>query len=74
MSGDKNAAAWPIQRWSKQKAPDRIAQSGAKLQRDRNLRSRLKRNGFWSIRHFALSFYWSMIFSENRYPLFGIML
>jgi hypothetical protein len=22
----------------------------------------------------ALAFWWSMIFSENRYPLFGIML
>jgi hypothetical protein len=25
-------------------------------------------------RHFALAFCLSMIFSENRYPLFGIML
>jgi hypothetical protein len=33
-----------------------------------------KRNGLRLIRHFALSFCLSMIFSENRYPLFGIML
>jgi len=35
---------------------------------------RQKRNGLRLIRHFALSFCLSMIFSENRYPLFGIML
>jgi Zn-dependent M28 family amino/carboxypeptidase len=34
----------------------------------------LKRNDFRLNRHFALARYLSMIFSENRYPLFGIML
>jgi hypothetical protein len=32
------------------------------------------RNGFSSSRHLALGYWWSMIFSENRYTLFGIML
>jgi hypothetical protein len=35
---------------------------------------RLKRNNFSLNRYFALGCYLSMIFSENRYPLFGIML
>jgi len=34
----------------------------------------LKRNVFRLNRHFALAYYSSMIFPENRYPLFGIML
>jgi len=34
----------------------------------------LKRDDFSSSRHPALAHWWSMIFSENRYPLFGIML
>jgi hypothetical protein len=34
----------------------------------------LKRDDFSLNRHRALSYCWSMIFSENRYPLFGIML
>jgi hypothetical protein len=34
----------------------------------------LKRNEFKLNRHFALGWHLSMIFSENRYPLFGIML
>src|SRR5262245_56897524 len=34
----------------------------------------LERDDFSSNRHLALSYAWSMIFSENRYPLFGIML
>ena len=34
----------------------------------------LKRNGFRLNRHFALAHCLSMIFSENRFPLFGIML
>jgi hypothetical protein len=38
------------------------------------MRSRLERDDFSSIRHPALSFCLSMIFSENRYPLFRIML
>src|SRR5262249_46951275 len=38
------------------------------------LASRLERDDFSSNRHPAPAFWWSMIFSENRYPLFGIML
>jgi hypothetical protein len=34
----------------------------------------LERDDFSSNRHRALAYCWSMIFSENRYPLFGIML
>jgi hypothetical protein len=34
----------------------------------------LEQDDFSSIRHPALSFCLSMIFSENRYPLFRIML
>jgi hypothetical protein len=34
----------------------------------------LERDDFSSNRHHALTSSWSMIFSENRYPLFGIML
>jgi len=34
----------------------------------------LNRDDFSSIRHRALSLCLSMIFSENRFPLFGIML
>src|SRR5215211_125858 len=34
----------------------------------------VERDDFSSIRHPALGYCWSMIFSENRYPLFGIML
>src|SRR6188508_831444 len=37
-------------------------------------RSPLKRGDFSSNRHLALGYWWSMIFSENRSPLFGIML
>ena len=36
--------------------------------------SRLEDDDFSSNRHLALSFCLSMIFSENRYPLFRIML
>jgi hypothetical protein len=36
--------------------------------------ARLERDDFSSNRHHALTYSWSMIFSENRYPLFGIML
>src|SRR5262249_22241296 len=32
------------------------------------------RDDFSSNRHLDLTYAWSMIFSENRYPLFGIML
>jgi hypothetical protein len=35
---------------------------------------RLERDDSSSIRHPALHYWWSIIFSENRYPLFGIML
>jgi hypothetical protein len=34
----------------------------------------LERDDFSSKRHPVLVSWWSMIFSENRYPLFGIML
>jgi hypothetical protein len=34
----------------------------------------LERNDFSSNRHPAPAYFWSMIFSENRCPLFGIML
>src|SRR5215467_789156 len=34
----------------------------------------LKRNDFELDRHFALVYCLSMVFSESRYPLFGIML
>ena len=37
-------------------------------------RSPLKRGDFSSNRVLALVYWWSMIFSENRCPLFGIML
>jgi hypothetical protein len=37
-------------------------------------RSSLKQNGFRLNRYFALAHCLSMIFSENRFPLFGIML
>jgi hypothetical protein len=35
---------------------------------------RLERDDFGFARHHALGYWWSMIFSENRYTLFGIML
>jgi hypothetical protein len=34
----------------------------------------LERDGFSLNRHRALDLWWSMVFSENRYPLFRIML
>jgi hypothetical protein len=34
----------------------------------------LERDDLSSSRHPALAYWWSMIFSENRFPLFGIML
>src|SRR5262249_55464048 len=34
----------------------------------------LERDDFSCARHPALAYWWSVIFSENRYPLFGIML
>jgi hypothetical protein len=34
----------------------------------------MERDDFTFVRHPAPGFWWSMIFSENRYPLFGIML
>src|SRR5262249_54079873 len=37
-------------------------------------RAWLERDDFSSNRHLALIYCWSMIFSENRYPFFGIML
>jgi hypothetical protein len=44
------------------------------LSTSRIARSALKRDDFSSNRHPALGYCWSMMFSENRYPLFGIML
>jgi hypothetical protein len=38
------------------------------------LTASLEQDGFSSNRHLALSFCLSMIFSENRFPLFRIML
>jgi hypothetical protein len=37
-------------------------------------RRRLERDGFRLNRHRALDLWWGMIFTENRYPLFRIML
>src|SRR5262249_33630227 len=34
---------------------------------------RLERDAFSSNRHLVLVYWWPMIFSDNRYPLFGIM-
>jgi hypothetical protein len=34
----------------------------------------LERDGFMLNRHRALALWWSLIFSENRHPLFRIML
>jgi hypothetical protein len=34
----------------------------------------LKRDAFSPNRHPALAYCWSMMISENRHPLFGIML
>jgi len=42
--------------------------------RDRQRRGDLERDDFPLNRHPAPAYWWSMIFSENRYPLFGIML
>jgi hypothetical protein len=38
------------------------------------IRPDLEQDDFSSNHHPALLLCWSMIFSENRYPLFGIML
>jgi hypothetical protein len=45
-----------------------------RVQRISHHRKTLEQDDFSSSRHPALAFWWSMIFSENRYPLFGIML
>jgi hypothetical protein len=37
-------------------------------------RRQLEHDDYSSNRHPALAYWWSMIFSEDRYPLFGIML
>src|ERR1051325_10135557 len=50
------------------------APGGAVLGLTRPGRTRLKRDGFSSNRHPASGYCRSMMFSENRYPLFGIML
>src|SRR5262245_43939620 len=39
-----------------------------------NRKAMLERDDFSCARHPALAYWWSVIFSENRYPLFGIML
>src|ERR1700736_4343514 len=51
----------------------RIGNKSAALPNVRVTMLRLKRDDFSSNRHRALTSCWSMIFSENRYPLFGIM-
>jgi hypothetical protein len=48
--------------------PSAFAAPGAKRS------ATLEWDDFSSNRHPALAYCWSMIFSENRYPLFGIML
>jgi len=42
--------------------------------RSRTSEVALERDDFSFAHHPALAYWWSMIFSENRYPLFGIML
>jgi hypothetical protein len=37
-------------------------------------RATLERDDFSPNRHPALAYWWSVIFSEDRFPLFGIML
>jgi hypothetical protein len=63
----KSPAGW-IPRYGEYKA---IVRAGRRSDLDR---SALQRDDFSSNRHLALSFCLSMIFSENRYPLFRIML
>jgi len=41
---------------------------------DRNCAASLKRDGFWMNHDRALACCWRMIFSENPYTLFRIML
>jgi hypothetical protein len=41
---------------------------------NRDIIRSLERDDFSSNRDPALAYWWSMIFPENRYPLFGIML
>jgi hypothetical protein len=41
---------------------------------EKNDAAPLERDDFSSNRHPAPAYWWSMISSENRYPLFGIML
>jgi len=53
---------------------DRINVNAVAALKFRLLTLRLERDDFSSNRHPALGYCWSMIFSENRYPLFGIML
>jgi hypothetical protein len=46
----------------------------AAIDKERTLPDVLEQDDFSSNHHPALMLCWSMIFSENRYPLFGIML
>jgi hypothetical protein len=48
-----------------------LARADGSVRNDEGL---LKRDSFKSNRYRALRYYSSMIFSENRFPLFGIML
>jgi hypothetical protein len=59
------------------KEPERAGQAHDELSHENTPSSAialLERDDFSSNRHPALAFRWSMIFSENRHPLFGIML
>src|SRR5467141_3337104 len=57
--------------------PDALTAAGAASETTRPYRiipDGLERDDFSSNRHPALAYCWSMIFSENRFPLLGIML
>jgi hypothetical protein len=61
MGASPDLKAWPAwETWTAGTSRDKLAD--------------LKRDDFSSIRHPALAYWRSMIFSENRNPLFGIML
>jgi len=55
------------------KSVPRTAEFAAPGRRDRRNGGALEQDDFSSNRHPAPVYCWSMIFSENRYPLFGIM-
>src|SRR5262249_36293319 len=54
--------------------PDPAALSGSHPKAPGSAGDTYQRDDFSPNRHLALFYCWSMIFSENRYPLFGIML